>query len=224
VSYDVHRAYADSLRRSRSRRRRAALRLAGVRRRRRRRSGSATVAAIVAALALGGPLALGRTTAQAPAPSVLRVGSSGTAVTQLQSALGVSATGWFGEATRRAVRRFQRRQGLAVDGIVGPRTAAALGLRLDRTSRGGAASPAVATASDDDAATLARIAACESGGDPTIVSRDGRYRGKYQFTRATWRAMGGHGDPAAAPEAEQDRRAAALLAESGTSPWPACAG
>jgi hypothetical protein len=34
--------------------------------------------------------------------------------------------------------------------------------------------------------------------------------------------MGGTGDPAAAPESEQDQRAAALLAARGTSPWPVC--
>ena len=54
------------------------------------------------------------------------------------------------------------------------------------------------------------------------VSPDGRYRGKYQFSRATWRAMGGKGDPAAASEAEQDRIAAALYASQGASPWPSC--
>ena len=58
---------------------------------------------------------------------------------------------------------------------------------------------------------LERIAACESGGDPAAISADGRYRGKYQFSRATWRAMGGTGDPADAPESEQDACAAALL-------------
>jgi hypothetical protein len=35
--------------------------------------------------------------------------------------------------------------------------------------------------------------------------------------------MGGRGDPAAAPEAEQDARAAALLRREGGSPWPNCA-
>ena len=30
--------------------------------------------------------------------------------------------------------------------------------------------------------TLEAIASCESGGDPTIVSSDGSYRGKYQFS------------------------------------------
>jgi hypothetical protein len=70
--------------------------------------------------------------------------------------------------------------------------------------------------------TLDAIASCESGGDPTIVSSDGTYRGKYQFTYETWASVGGSGDPAAAPEAEQDYRAALLYASSGSSPWPVC--
>ena len=70
--------------------------------------------------------------------------------------------------------------------------------------------------------TLDAIAACESGGDPTAVSSDGTYRGKYQFDYGTWASVGGSGDPAAAPEAEQDYRAALLYAQSGSSPWPVC--
>ena len=70
--------------------------------------------------------------------------------------------------------------------------------------------------------TLDAIAACESGGDPTAVSSDGTYRGKYQFDYGTWESVGGSGDPAAAPEAEQDYRAALLYSESGSSPWPVC--
>jgi hypothetical protein len=71
-------------------------------------------------------------------------------------------------------------------------------------------------------AILSRIAYCESKGNPRAVSASGSFRGKYQFTYGTWRAVGGHGDPAAAPEREQDRRAAILLRRSGTSPWPVC--
>lgn len=71
-------------------------------------------------------------------------------------------------------------------------------------------------------ATLESIASCESGGDPTIVSSDGSYRGKYQFDFGTWESVGGSGDPAAAPESEQDYRAALLYAQSGSSPWPIC--
>jgi TolA-binding protein len=70
--------------------------------------------------------------------------------------------------------------------------------------------------------TLEAIASCESGGDPTAVSSDGTYRGKYQFDYGTWESMGGSGDPAAAPEAEQDYRAALLYSQSGSSPWPVC--
>lgn len=71
-------------------------------------------------------------------------------------------------------------------------------------------------------ATLDAIAQCESGGNPTAVSADGTYRGKYQFDYGTWASIGGHGDPAAAPVAEQDYRAALLYERSGTSPWPIC--
>jgi hypothetical protein len=71
-------------------------------------------------------------------------------------------------------------------------------------------------------ATLESIAACESGGNPEAVSSEGTYRGKYQFDQGTWESVGGSGDPAAAPEAEQDYRAALLYSESGSSPWPIC--
>jgi hypothetical protein len=70
--------------------------------------------------------------------------------------------------------------------------------------------------------TLESIAACESGGDPAAVSSDGTYRGKYQFDMGTWASVGGSGDPAAAPEAEQDYRAALLYSQAGSSPWPVC--
>jgi soluble lytic murein transglycosylase-like protein len=71
-------------------------------------------------------------------------------------------------------------------------------------------------------ATLNAIAACESGGNPRAVSAGGTYRGKYQFDYGTWESVGGHGDPAAASEAEQDYRAALLYSRAGSSPWPVC--
>ena len=69
---------------------------------------------------------------------------------------------------------------------------------------------------------VARRRRRESGGDPTAISPDGVYRGKYQFTRASWAAVGGTGDPAAAPESEQDQRAALLMAKQGPRAWPRC--
>ena len=70
--------------------------------------------------------------------------------------------------------------------------------------------------------SLQSIAQCESGGDPGAVGGGGAYRGKYQFDRQTWSSVGGSGDPAAASESEQDRRAQMLLQQRGTSPWPTC--
>jgi Transglycosylase-like domain len=69
---------------------------------------------------------------------------------------------------------------------------------------------------------LASIAQCESGGNPRAIGGGGAYRGKYQFDTGTWASVGGQGDPAAAPEAEQDRRAAILYARSGPGQWPVC--
>jgi hypothetical protein len=71
-------------------------------------------------------------------------------------------------------------------------------------------------------AILQRIAMCESGGNPRAIGGGGAYRGKYQFDYGTWASVGGHGDPAAAPESEQDRRAMMLYQRSGTAPWPVC--
>jgi hypothetical protein len=197
-----------AIHRARRRRSVAALLHARARRVLSARGSLVTVAAL---FALAAPMSLA-----AGGGGLLQRGTSGPAVTALQRTLGVSPTGNFGPITARAVRAFQRSHGLAVDGIVGPQTSAALGL----------GAPGAATARSTTSApssTLARIARCESGGNPAAVSPDGRYRGKYQFTRATWRAMGGSGDPAQAPEAEQDRLAALLLARAGTSPWPVCA-
>jgi hypothetical protein len=69
---------------------------------------------------------------------------------------------------------------------------------------------------------LHAIARCESHNNPRAVSASGTYRGKYQFSYATWRTVGGKGDPARASETEQDRRAALLYRRSGAGQWPVC--
>jgi len=72
-------------------------------------------------------------------------------------------------------------------------------------------------------AVLDKIAQCESGGNPRSIGGGGSFRGKYQFMTSTWEAMGGHGDPAAASESEQDYRAALLFEREGAGQWPVCA-
>ena len=195
---------------SASRRRRAEAK----RQARRRRAGRGGGAALLACMTL---VAGGAVAADGPASSGARAVSSASGTVALQRALGVAADGVIGPVTRRAIRNYQRNHGLVVDGIAGPATLGSLGISASRVK----SAPARRTTSGGSA-TLARIAQCESSGNPTAVSASGQYRGKYQFSRATWRALGGSGDPAKAPESVQDAMAAKLLAQRGTSPWPVC--
>ena len=63
---------------------------------------------------------------------------------------------------------------------------------------------------------------CESTDNYQAINPSGLYRGAYQFDFATWQTVGGTGDPAAAPPAEQDARARELYARRGHQPWPEC--
>jgi hypothetical protein len=173
----------------------------------------------------GAGVALG----EAKTVTSIKRGDRGPAVARIQGKLGVAADGVFGPQTERAVKRFQRRRGLMVDGVVGPQTREALGLpefRASSVRRGRGVSTGGAGAApgaERIPAVLRRIAECESGGNPRAIGGGGRYRGKYQFSMATWRAYGGEGDPVDASEAEQDRVALRLYRARGTSPWPNCA-
>ena len=60
--------------------------------------------------------------------STLRRGATGELVKKIQTKLGIAASGSFDGATEAAVRQFQSKHGLVPDGIVGPRTWAALGV------------------------------------------------------------------------------------------------
>jgi peptidoglycan hydrolase-like protein with peptidoglycan-binding domain len=174
-------------------------------------------AAAVPALADPGTSASGG--ASASTEVVVKRGDRGDAVRSIQRELGVPADGVFGPMTERAVKRFQRSHDLVPDGIVGPLTRGALGLRpfsarsLRRAIGRSVRLPRI----------LTQIAECESGGNPRAISPGGQYRGKYQFSRSTWRGLGGSGDPADAPEWLQDRMALKLYRLSGTAPWPNCA-
>jgi len=97
----------------------------------------------------------------------LRRGSTGDDVITLQKKLknwgyyGGSVDGIFGSRTEAAVEYFQRKNGLTVDGIVGPVTARALGMQLT----GGTTSSSKTTASGDTY-LLAQCVYAESRDEP----------------------------------------------------------
>ncbi|MFN8217242.1 MAG: transglycosylase family protein [Solirubrobacterales bacterium] len=63
------------------------------------------------------------------------------------------------------------------------------------------------------------IVMCESGGDYSAVNPSSGAGGAYQILPSTWELYGGQGEPQNAPKAEQDRIAAEIWADSGSSAW-----
>ncbi len=63
------------------------------------------------------------------------------------------------------------------------------------------------------------IVMCESGGNYSALNPSSGAGGAYQILPSTWELYGGKGEPQNAPKAEQDRIAAEIWADSGTSAW-----
>ncbi len=99
---------------------------------------------------------------------VLKVGSSGAQVKTLQTKLnnwGYDAgtvDGIFGSKTQAAVKRFQQKNGLVADGIVGAKTAAALGMTLTSSSSSNS------SYSSQDVYLLAKCIHAEARGEPYV--------------------------------------------------------
>lgn len=100
----------------------------------------------------------------APRAAVYQLGSRGDNVRTIQTKLkrwgyyNGSVDGVYGKKTADAVRRFQQKNGLTVDGVCGEKTLAALGI-------GGSS---VSAASDNDLYLLARAISAEARGEPYI--------------------------------------------------------
>jgi resuscitation-promoting factor RpfB len=71
-------------------------------------------------------------------------------------------------------------------------------------------------------AVWARLAACESGGNPQARSASGLYYGAFQFSLATWHSLGYEGNPVDHSYTTQLEAAQRLQARSGWGQWPRC--
>jgi len=115
---------------------------------------------------------------------------------------------------------------LAVAAGCSPEQQAAFSVHIDNQNAVLASVRSQSGLSDDQ---LARLANCESGGNPTARSRNGKYLGLYQFNQGTWNSTARSVlpsyvgvSPAIAPPEVQHAMARALYSARGRSPWPIC--
>ncbi len=100
--------------------------------------------------------------AQAAQAVTYQRGSTGSTVRQIQTRLkswgyySGSVDGVYGSATESAVRAFQKKNGLTVDGKTGPQTLKAMGISAGDAAAGGSG----------DVALLARLISAEARGEP----------------------------------------------------------
>ncbi|MCD7742110.1 MAG: cell wall hydrolase [Ruminococcus sp.] len=101
-------------------------------------------------------------TAKSSVSAVSSLGSSGAEVKAIQERLkerglfNDDITGYYGEKTEAAVKRFQKQQGISQTGTAGPQTLAALGISVG----------AIPEATEANVYLLARIISAEARGEP----------------------------------------------------------
>lgn len=102
--------------------------------------------------------------AQSADASLYKRGSSGATVTQIQTRLkswgyyNYTIDGIYGSRTENAVKYFQRKNGLTVDGQAGDKTLAAMGIYEQQNS----------SANNGDVYLLARLISAEARGEPYV--------------------------------------------------------
>lgn len=102
--------------------------------------------------------------AQSADAALYKRGSSGATVTQIQTRLkswgyyNYTIDGIYGSRTENAVKYFQRKNGLAVDGQAGDKTLAAMGIYEQQNS----------SANNGDVYLLARLISAEARGEPYV--------------------------------------------------------
>ena len=101
-----------------------------------------------------------------------RQGDSGSAVTTIQTKLkrwgyfDGPVDGIYGSKTSKAVRSFQRKNGLTADGVAGPATLKALGMEQTSQNSGSSQTGSSGGTASGDVALLAKVLSAEARGEP----------------------------------------------------------
>ena len=101
-----------------------------------------------------------------------RQGDSGSAVTTIQTKLkrwgyfDGPVDGIYGSKTSKAVRSFQRKNGLTADGVAGPATQKALGMEQTSQNSGSSQTGSSGGNASGDVALLAKVISAEARGEP----------------------------------------------------------
>ena len=101
-----------------------------------------------------------------------RQGDSGSAVTTIQTKLkrwgyfDGPVDGIYGSKTSKAVRSFQRKNGLTADGVAGPATLTALGMEQTSQNSGSSQTGSSGGNASGDVALLAKVISAEARGEP----------------------------------------------------------
>lgn len=101
-----------------------------------------------------------------------RQGDSGSAVTTIQTKLkrwgyfDGPVDGIYGSKTSKAVRSFQRKNGLTADGVAGPATLKALGMEQTSQNSGSSQTGSSGGNASVDVALLAKVISAEARGEP----------------------------------------------------------
>ena len=101
-----------------------------------------------------------------------RQGDSGSAVTTIQTKLkrwgyfDGPVDGIYGSKTSKALRSFQRKNGLTADGVAGPATLKALGMEQTSQNSGSSQTGSSGGNASGDVALLAKVISAEARGEP----------------------------------------------------------
>ena len=110
--------------------------------------------------------------AQSALAASYRQGDSGSAVTTIQTKLkrwgyfDGPVDGIYGSKTSKAVRSFQRKNGLTADGVAGPATLKALGMEQTSQNSGSSQTGSSSGNASGDVALLAKVISAEARGEP----------------------------------------------------------